>query len=53
MNKEFSEGFMQDIADLLEICMNNGTDGMELTFNIKGNALTLDLTFSIREGGAE
>ena len=53
MNKEFSDGFMQDIAELLELCMNNGTDGVELTFYIKGKELTLDLTFSVKEGGAE
>ena len=53
MNKEFSEGFMQDIAELLELCADNEIDGVELDFNINGKTLTLDLTFSVREGGAE
>ena len=53
MNREFSDGFMQDIAELLELCANNETDGVELTFNIKGKALTLDLTFTVNEDGAE
>ena len=44
---------MHDIAKLLELCANNETDGVELTFNIKGKVLTLDLTFSVREGDVE
>ena len=29
MEKEFSEGFMQDLADLLQYCMENKTDSVE------------------------
>lgn len=53
MDKEFSEGFMQDIADLLEFCLENKTDGMELCFDINGNALKIDITFEIKKVGAK
>jgi hypothetical protein len=49
MDKEFSEGFMQDLADLLEFCMENKTDSMELDFNYGGKHLKVDITFSISE----
>lgn len=46
MNKEFSEGFMHDIADLLTYCMENKTDSLELNFDINGKELKVDITFS-------
>ena len=55
MNKEFSDGFMQDISDLLQYCCENKTDNLELEFNINGTLLNVDITFSIikEEGGIE
>lgn len=53
MDKEFSEGFMQDIADLLEYCLENKTDGMELCFDINGNTLKVDIAFEIKKVGAK
>ena len=53
MNKKFSEGFMHDMADLLEACMKGNTDTVELDFDINGNQLNIEITFSIKEGGAE
>ena len=47
--KDFSEGFMHDIADLLKVCMENQTDNVGLTFEINGNVLDLDITFSVRK----
>lgn len=47
-DKKFSEGFMYDIADLLELCMENHTDNIGLTFEINGKVLDLDITFSLR-----
>ena len=47
MNKAFSEGFMQDIADLLEYCVENKTDSVELNFEINGTKLQVDIAFSI------
>lgn len=48
MNKEFSEGFMHDIADLLKMCSDNNTDNMELEFDIGGKTLNVNITFSIQ-----
>ena len=35
MNR-FSEGFMHDIADLLEMCIKGKTDTIEIEFDING-----------------
>lgn len=51
--KEFSDGFMQDIADLLEWCVKNQTDSIGLTFNIDGKVLDLDITFSVSKKKGE
>ena len=47
MEKEFSEGFMNDIADLLKLCIENNTDNIGLNFNINGRKLNMDIIFSI------
>ena len=49
MDKNFSNGFMQDIADLLEACMENKTDNVDLDFEINGIHLGVNITFSIRK----
>lgn len=49
MDKNFSNGFMQDIADLLEVCMENKTDNVDLNFDINGVHLGVNITFSIRK----
>ena len=49
MNKEFTEGFMQNLGDLLEYCAENNTDSLELDFDINGKPLKVDITFSIGE----
>lgn len=46
-NKEFSNGFMQDLADLLELCMKNNTDSMELDFDYSGKHLKVDISFLV------
>lgn len=53
MNKKFSEGFMHDMADLLEVCMKEKTDTVGLDFDINGNQLNVEITFSIKKGGAD
>ena len=53
MDKKFSEGFMHDIGYLLGMCMEGNTDTAELDFDINGNQLNVEITFSIKEGGAE
>lgn len=47
MDKEFSEGFLYDVADLLEACMENETDNIDLIFDCNGTKLKMDITFSI------
>ncbi len=49
MNKELSQGFMNDMADLLEVCVKGNTDTIELDFNINGTQLNVEITFSIKE----
>ena len=51
--KDFSDGFMQDIADLLELCMKDKTDSIGLTFEINGNVLDVDITFSVSKKEGE
>lgn len=49
MDKEFSEGFMHDIADLLELCMKNKTDNVDLNFDIDDKTLGVNITFSVTQ----
>ena len=49
MEKEFSEGFMQDLADLLQYCMENKTDSVELGFDYDKTYLQVNITFSVKE----
>ena len=46
-DKEFSEGFLHDIADLLEMCSNENTDNIAISIPINNNVLNIDLTFSV------
>lgn len=48
MDKDFSEGFMLDIADLLEYCKENNTDTVNLKFALKDCELNVNITFSIK-----
>lgn len=48
-DKEFSEGFMYDLADLLKLCMENKTDNVDLCFDFNGTALGVNITFSVRQ----
>lgn len=51
MDKKFSEGFMLDMADLMEVCMKGKTDTVELDFDINGEQLNVEITFSVNKGG--
>ena len=46
-NKEFSPEFQRDIADLLEICMENETDNITITMNYGEHDLNIDMTFRV------
>lgn len=47
MDKEFTEGFMHDVADLLERCAGNNTDNVDLIFTFGDKELNVNITFSI------
>ena len=47
MDKEFSKGFLHDMGELLEMCVENETDNVILTFMINDIELKTDITFSI------
>ena len=49
MDKDFSEGFMHDIADLLECCKENNTDNVGLKFTFEDLELKVNITFSIKQ----
>lgn len=48
MDKEFSNGFMQDIADLLEFCLETKQDNVELFFNVNDSTLKINIAFEIQ-----
>ena len=47
--KDFSEGFLHDIADLIDMCSKEGTDNIELTFEAAGKKLCIEMTFSLKD----
>lgn len=47
MDKEFSDGFMQDIADLLEFCLETKQDNLELVFGVDDNTLKINIAFEV------
>lgn len=49
MDKKFSEGFLRDLGDVLELCMNGNTDSITLQFEVNGKQLHVDMTFYISE----
>lgn len=53
MNKEFSPEFQHDIADLLEVCMENQTDSITITMNYGKHDLDIDMTFRIYQHEGE
>lgn len=47
METVFSDGFMQDIANLLEFCLETKRDNVELFFNINDSTLKINIAFEI------
>ena len=47
MEKEFSEGFLHDLADLLDYCKDNKTDSIDLHFAFGNKRLKMNIVFSI------
>ena len=48
MDKDFSVGFMHDVADLITICKEKNTNNIELSFDIEGKELKMDITCSVK-----
>jgi hypothetical protein len=46
-NKEFSQGFQKDVADLLELCMDNKTDNIIINLEYPKGILEIDMTFKV------
>lgn len=53
MNKEFSPEFQRDIADLLEVCMENQTDSITITMHYGKHDLDIDMTFRVYQHEGE
>ena len=49
MNKKFSEGFIQGIVDLMELCVENETDNVDLNFEFNGKKLQVSILFDLNE----
>ena len=49
MDKDFSEGFMHDIADLLEECGKHKTDNVDITFPFGDKKLNINITVSVKQ----
>ena len=47
MEKEFSEGFLHDLADLMDYCKDNKTDSIDLHFVCGNKRLKMNIVFSI------
>ena len=49
MDKDFSKGFMYDVADLLEYCAENNTDNVDLIFTFGDKELSVNIAFSAKQ----
>ena len=47
MEKAFSPGFQNDIAVLLDLCMENKTDNLTIDLEYPTGVLEVDLTFRV------
>lgn len=48
MDYKFSNEFLQDIANILEICMEKNTNSISVEFEINGKTLGIDMTFNVK-----
>lgn len=48
MEYDFSEGFMTDIAKLMNECVKENTDGCSLEFDINGKTLLVEFNFKVK-----
>lgn len=48
MEKAFSPEFQHDIADLLELCIENQTDSITIDLEYPRGILEVDMTFRVK-----
>lgn len=53
VNKEFSNGFIQDLADVINSCIENQTDSATIKFEFDGRILNVEMKFSVDEDNEE
>ena len=46
---DLSEGFMTDIAKLMNECVKENTDGCSLEFDINGKTLLVEFNFKVKQ----
>lgn len=49
INKEFSDGFIKDLADIIDSCIENQTDSATIKFEFGGRILNVEMKFSVEE----
>lgn len=49
MDKDFSEGFLHDIADLMKECVKHNTDNVNIIFSFGDKKLNMNITFSVKQ----
>lgn len=45
LDKDFSSDFMNDLADVMGICMKNNTDNIQMEFDIGDNTILVYMMF--------
>lgn len=53
MERDFSDGFVDDLLYLIRLCMANDTDNVRLSREIDGTVISVDMTFSIEDSHKE
>ena len=49
INKEFSNGFIKDLADIIDSCIENHTDGGTIKLEFNNKILNVEMKFSVEE----
>lgn len=49
MDKKFSEGFIRDLGNILQLCVDGNTDSITLKFEVNGKQLHVDMTFYVED----
>lgn len=49
MNKKFSKEFLNEVGELLQICLENNTDNIDIRMEVNGKILKISFSFSVEE----